>query len=238
MIEFTQEKFSGPLGLLLSMIESEEMDITEINLAKIADEYVAYIRSLADINPEELADFLVVAAKLLFIKSKALLPYLYADTEEDDSSDLEKQLRMYKEFIEASHKIKSIIESEQFLFVPPLVKSRRIASNLPSFSPPPKVTPAVLFEQFSKIIAGLAKRAEQKLPEQSLEPKMNIEEKIALIREMLLSKLKINFSKMLAAAENKTELIVSFLAVLELAKQRELIFDQEELFSEIHISSN
>jgi len=238
MIEFTQEKFSGPLGLLLSMIESEEMDITEINLAKIADEYVAYIRSLADINPEELADFLVVAAKLLFIKSKALLPYLYADSEEDDSGDLEKQLRMYKEFIEASHKIKSIIESEQFLFVPPLVKSRRIASNLPSFSPPPKVTAPVLFEQFTKILAGLAKRAEEKLPEQSLEPKMNIEEKIALIREMLLSKLKINFSKMLAAAENKTELIVSFLAVLELAKQRELIFDQEELFSEIHISSN
>jgi|SRR5680860_1593 len=238
MIEFTQEKFSGPLGLLLSLIESEEMDITEINLAKIADEYVLYIRSLADINPEELADFLVVAAKLLFIKSKALLPYLYADSEEDDSSDLEKQLRMYKEFIEASKQIKTIIESENFLFVPPLVKSRRLSSKLPAFSPPHKVTTPVLHEQFQKILANLAKRAEQKLPEQSLEPKMNIEEKIALIREMLISKIKINFSKLLASAENKTEMIVSFLAVLELAKQRELIFYQDELFSEIHISSN
>ncbi len=237
MIEFTTEKFSGPLGLLLSLIESEEMDITEINLAKIADEYVLYIRSLADINPEELADFLVVAAKLLFIKSKALLPYLYADSEEDDSGDLEKQLRMYKEFVEASQKIKTIIENDNFLFVPPLVKSRRISSSLPAFSPPPKATPPVLHEQFKKILAGLAKRAEQKLPEQSLEPKMNIEEKIALIREMLLKKIKVNFSRLLASAENKTEMIVSFLAVLELAKQRELIFDQDELFSEIHISS-
>ncbi|MFA6417283.1 MAG: segregation/condensation protein A [Patescibacteria group bacterium] len=237
MIEFTQEKFSGPLGLLLSLIESEEMDITEINLAKIADEYVLYIRSLADINPEELADFLVVAAKLLFIKSKALLPYLYADSEEDDSGDLEKQLRMYKEFVEASQKIKTIIENDNFLFVPPLVKSRRISSNLPAFSPPPKVTAPVLHEQFKKILAMLVKRTEQKLPEQNLEPKMNIEEKIALIRELLLNKIKINFSKLLATAENKTEMIVSFLAVLELAKQRELIFDQDELFSEIHISS-
>lgn len=237
MMEFTQEKFSGPLGLLLSMIESEEMDITEINLAKIADEYVAYIKTLADINPEELADFLVVAAKLLFIKSKALLPYLYADSEEDDSGDLEKQLRMYKEFVEASQKIKKIIENDNFLFVPPLVKSRRLSSNLPTFSPPQKVTAPVLHEQFKKILALLAKRAEQKLPEQSLEPKMNIEEKIELIREMLLKKIKVNFSRLLAAAENKTEMIVSFLAVLELAKQRELIFDQDELFSEIHISS-
>jgi segregation and condensation protein A len=237
MIEFTQEKFSGPLALLLALIESEEMDITEINLAKIADEYVLYIRSLADINPEELADFLVVAAKLLFIKSKALLPYLYADTEEDDSGDLEKQLRMYKEFIAASQKIKTIIETENFLFVPPLVKTRRVASEVPTFSPPLKVNATLLNAQFKKILADLAKRVEKKLPEQSLEPKMNIEEKIALIRQMLVDKIKINFSKMLASAANKTEMIVSFLAVLELAKQRELIFDQDELFSEIHISS-
>ncbi|MFA7088208.1 MAG: segregation/condensation protein A, partial [Patescibacteria group bacterium] len=71
MMEITTEKFSGPFGLLLTLIESEEMDITEVSLAKIADEYVNYIRAAQDINPEEMADFLVIAAKLLFIKSKA-----------------------------------------------------------------------------------------------------------------------------------------------------------------------
>ena len=150
MMEFTQEKFSGPLDLLLSMIESEEMDITEINLAKIADEYVSYIQSLTDIDPEELADFLVVAAKLLFIKSKALLPYLYIDDDEDDTGDLERQLKMYKEFIEASKKVKEILESENFLFIPPLVKSRRVQSNLPAFSPPMKVNATLLNAQFKK----------------------------------------------------------------------------------------
>jgi segregation and condensation protein A len=238
MIEFTTEKFSGPLGLLLSLIESEEMDITEINLAKIADEYVAYVRAAANISPEELADFLVVAAKLLYIKSKALLPYLYADVEEEEGDDLEKQLRMYKEFIEASKKVKDIIAQEKFLYLPPITKSRRVQIAEPTFSPPTKITGIILAEQFKKILADLAKRQEAKLPEEKLEPKMNIEEKISLIRKMLFDKVRVNFSKLLRSATNKTEMIVSFLAVLELAKQKELIFEQDELFSEIHITSN
>jgi len=172
----------------------------------------------------------------LFIKSKALLPYLYIDDDEDDTGDLERQLKMYKEFIEASKKVKEILESENFLFIPPLVKSRRVQSNLPAFSPPMKVNATLLNAQFKKILADLIKRLEKKLPEESLEPKMNIEEKISLIREMLVNKIRVNFSKLLFSAKNKTEMIVSFLAVLELAKQRELVFEQDELFSEIHIS--
>lgn len=235
MMDFTTEKFSGPLGLLLSLIESEEMDITEIALAKIADQYVNYIRSATDIDPEELADFLVVAAKLLFIKSKALLPYLYSAEEEEEIDDLEKQLRMYKEFVKASLQVKAQIAKRSFLFLPPLIKNRRGQFNLPVFSPPAKLTPALLQEQFLKIIAALEKQREAKLPEERLEPKINIEEKISLIKKLLLDKLRVNFSKLLASAATKTEVIVSFLAVLELAKQKELSFEQEELFSEIYL---
>jgi segregation and condensation protein A len=237
MMEFTQEKFSGPLGLLLSLIESEEMDITEINLAKIADEYVAYIRSATDqIDPEELADFLVVAAKLLFIKSKALLPYLYTAEDEEEIDDLERQLKMYKEFIAASQKIKELIAKKNFLFLPPLLKNRRAQFNLPVFTAPTKVTPEILQLVFARVLANLEKRREEKLPERILEPKINIEEKIALIKKMLVDKIKINFSRLLQSASTKTEVIVSFLAVLELAKQNELIFEQEELFGDIQIN--
>lgn len=235
MIDFTLEKFSGPLGLLLSLIESEEMDITEIALAKIADQYVAHVREATDISPEELADFLVVAAKLLFIKSKALLPYLFTAEEEEEIDDLEKQLRMYKEFVSASQKVKEQIAKEAFLFLPPLVKNRRGQFNLPVFSPPAKLEAAVLAEQLRRIIENLAKKQEEKLPEEKLEPKISIDEKISLIKRMLIDKIKVNFSRLLAAAQSKTEIIVSFLAVLELAKQKELSFEQDELFSEIHI---
>ena len=236
MIEFTTEKFSGPLGLLLSLIESEEMDITEVNLAKIADEYVNYIRGAIDINPEEMADFLVVAAKLLFIKSKALLPYLYTAEEAEEIDDLEKQLRMYKEFVEASKKIKELIEQKHFLFLPPLIKNRRHQFNLPVFSPPTKLTPDILRDVLIRIITLLEKKQEEKLPEEILEPKINLEERIAWIKKMLLDKIRINFSKLLQSAQTKTEIVVNFLAILELAKQKELIFEQAELFSEIHLS--
>lgn len=238
MIEFTTEKFSGPLGLLLQLIEGEKLDITEINLAKIADQYVAHLRSLEDTDADEMADFLVIAAKLLLIKSKALLPYLYTEEDEQEIDDLEKQLKMYKEFIAASQKVKDIIAEEHFLFLPPLLKNRRSQFNLPVFSAPKKVNPDLLYSTILSILENLKKVAPEKLEERTLEPKINIEEKISLIRKLLLNKIKVNFSKILRSVETKTEVIVSFLAVLELAKQHELVFDQEELFSEIHISNN
>ncbi len=238
MMDFTTEKFSGPLGLLLSMIESEEMDITEIALAKIADEYVNYIRSASDIDPDEMADFLVIAAKLLFIKSKALLPYLYTAEDEQEVDDLERQLKMYKEFVAASQKIKGIIAEKKFLFLPPLLKNRRQQFNLPVFTAPVKINSDLMHEVFLKLLLALEKLKEEKLPESRLEPKISIDDKILQIKKMILDKARVNFSKLLETAENKTEIIVSFLAVLELAKQKELVFEQDELFGEINITRN
>ena len=241
MMDVATEKFSGPLGLLLSLIESEEMDITEIALAKIADDYVNYIRAAKDIDPEETADFLVIAAKLLFIKSKALLPYLYAAEVDDEVDDLEKQLRMYKEFVEASRKVKEAIASKRWLYLPLITgaKQRRSQFNLPTFSPPAKLQATLLRDKFLALLVGLEteleKRRAEKLPEATLEPKISIDERITAIRTLLLNKIKVNFSRFLESAGTRTEIIVSFLAVLELAKQRELVFDQTELFSEIHI---
>ena len=83
MINFKIDKFEGPLGLLVELIEKEEMDITEICLAKIADQYIDYIKNSKKMEPEGMADFFVVAAKLLLIKSRALLPFLTTEVEEE-----------------------------------------------------------------------------------------------------------------------------------------------------------
>jgi len=101
MMQIQIEKFSGPLDLLLKIVEQEDLDITQISLAKIADEYLRYLEKPGHIDPEDMADFLLVAAKLLVIKSRALLPNL-APEEEQEISELEAQLRMYKEFVEAA----------------------------------------------------------------------------------------------------------------------------------------
>ncbi|MGE5426121.1 MAG: segregation and condensation protein A [Bacillota bacterium] len=235
MIDFNTEKFQGPLGLLLQLIESEEMDITEIALAHIADQYVAYVEAAENIDPEEIADFLVIAARLLYIKSKALLPYLSDAEEEAELGDLERQLRMYKQFIEASQKVSGLISSDRMMFAPVFMKGgRRGPVPEQSFNPPNKVVPSDLETIWRQLLTRLAKK-EKKLPVAVLEPKVSIDERIAHIRTMLAEQLSISFQRFLERAETKVEVIVNILAVLELAKQRELVFEQEELFSEIRV---
>lgn len=236
MLEIKLEKFEGPLGILLKLIEQEELDITEIALAKIADEFLAYVENSNDIGPEEMADFLVMAARLLYIKSKALLPYLVSAEEEEEITELENQLKMYKEFVEASAKIAELVGKKEFLFSPLVINKnfRRAKKEKPSFIPPAGITQVLLHDRFEELLERLNKK-EEPLDESSLVGKISIDERIDYIRDMLGKKLRFSFSQFLKTAQSRTEIIVNFLAVLELAKQRELTFEQDELFSEIHV---
>lgn len=232
MIRIKLEKFEGPLGLLLQMIEAEEMDITQISLAKVADQYIEYIREAVNINPDEMADFLVVAAKLLLIKSKALLPYLFPE-EEEEIKEFEDQLRMYKEFIEASKKIEAILGKKRFSFSREFNR-KAVLKNINLFSPPKNINAPILADIFKSLISNII--PVEKMEEEVLERKINIEEKILAIEQMLVEKIKFSFTKLMEKAESKTEIIVSFLAMLELIKQRTIIVDQDDLFSEIMIN--
>lgn len=226
------EKFEGPLGLLLQLIEKEEMDITQISLAKIADQYIEYIKSCSAIKPEELADFLVVAAKLLLIKSRALLPFLKGEAEQE-IEEFEHQLKMYKEFLEAAKKIEALIGKKRFSFAREFNRKAFLASAH-IFSPPKNLSAAELSAVFSEIIRDI--KPAEILEEKNLEQIVNIEDKILAIQEILLEKIKISFSHVLASAKNKTEIIVSFLALLELIKQRDVMVSQGDLFGEIEIN--
>lgn len=226
------EKFKGPLSLLLQIIEKEEMDITEISLAKIADQYIEHIRSLSRTNPDEVADFLVVAAKLLLIKSKALLPYLQPE-EEEEIKELEDQLRMYKEFLDATKKVEAMIGKKKFMFAREFNR-KAILNNINLFSPPKNIKAEDLKMIFEDLL-GRIKPAD-KLEEEKLERKVSIDEKILEIQNILLDRIKISFNKVLAGAKDKTEIIVSFLAMLELVKQRDVRVNQEEIFGEIEIN--
>ncbi|NCB20709.1 MAG: hypothetical protein EOM88_02185 [Clostridia bacterium] len=236
MIDFQTEKFQGPLGLLLSMIEAQELDITEIALANIADQYAKYVEQAENIDPEEIADFLVLAARLLYIKSKALLPYLVNDEEQDNFDDLEKQLKMYQEFFKASLKVKEILKQDELMLAPMFSRIIRQEKHVEiKFSPPAKINQALLHQSFITILNSLKKRQAQKLPQEKMEHKVNIEDRINYIRALLAEQMSISFKKLLDKAESKVEVIVNILAVLELAKQRELEFEQIDLFSEIKV---
>ncbi|MDP2709219.1 MAG: ScpA family protein [bacterium] len=231
-VNFKIDKFEGPLGLLLQLIEKEELNITEISLAKIADQYIDYIKNRGAVKPEELADFLVVAAKLLLIKSRALLPFLKGEDEEE-IEEFEQQLKMYQEFLEAAKKLEAMIGKKRFSFArefnrQAILKSARV------FSPPKNLTAEEIRAVFGEIIRSI--KPAEKLEERNLEKTVSIEEKILSIQQTLLNKIKINFSHIMSGARNKTEMIVSFLALLELIKQKDVCVAQLEMFGEIEVS--
>ncbi len=218
------EQFSGPLDLLLQLIEGEELDITKISLATVADEYLGYIRTAEAINPEEMADFLVIAAKLILIKSKALLPEL----ELEEENDLEIQLKLYKEFLNASKKIDILIKKKNFCH-----SREKLPQGIePDFNPPKNLK----IDKISDIFSVVLKRLEPliRLPEETIKRVISIEERIANIRERITNKIQTTFHELVGRGD-KVEAIVSFLALLELVKQRTVVMDQDELFGDIQI---
>ena len=223
-------QFEGPLDLLLQLIEEQKMDITEVNLAEIADRYVERIRQNG-IGPEELADFLVIAAKLLLIKSKTLLPYLIREEEEAEIKDFENQLKIYKDFLEASKKVEAMLDERRYLFAREF--NKKSLSEEKFFYPPKNVTVQILKQVFKEIAGRL--KVEEKLDESILVKAINIEEKMSLIQNLLTRLQNVRFGHVLETAATRVEIIVSFLAMLELIKQRTILVKQEVLFEEIEI---
>ncbi|MBC8077542.1 MAG: segregation/condensation protein A, partial [Chloroflexales bacterium] len=128
---FHLPEFEGPLDLLLRLIERAELDITSIALAQVADEYLAHVRGLADPDPRALAEFLVIAARLLLIKSRALLPRtavagVVAAGGDADAEELAQQLKLYQQYKRAAEQLRASFDEERRLFVrqapPPVIE--------------------------------------------------------------------------------------------------------------------
>lgn len=223
------EHFEGPFDLLLQLIEENKLDITKISLSHITEEYIRILQKKTnEIPPYELADFLVVAAKLLLIKSKALMPYLLWD-EGEEEADLESQLRMYREYYEASKKIHKIFMSRRYSYF----REKFLLSGDIGFYPPLGVSQERLAAVFREIINELTPLVQ--LSKTVIRRTINIQEKISRIRDLILNDAQVNFSRILKEAKDKTEIIVSFLALLELMKQKEIAVYQGDNFQEIII---
>jgi len=219
------EEWQGPLDLLLQLIEQQEMDITKISLSQVADQFISYMNAKS-LQLEETADFLVVAAKLIYIKSKALLPTL--SLEDDDGIDLEKQLKMYKEYLEASKKIQKILHKKKFCF-----SKEKFPEGITGqvFYVPKSITASKLRNVFTQVIGRIKPILE--LPKKVIEKSIKLSERIQHIKDLIFREISTSFCKMLGNSQSKTEKIVSFLAVLELVKQKVINVEQNELFEDI-----
>ena len=225
------QQFEGPLDLLLQLIEEQKLEITEIALAEVTEQYIQVLNQAAkeQVRSDELADFLVIAARLLLIKSKALLPFLQFD-EEEDEEDLTKQLKIYKEYLEASKVVAKLIAKKHFTYS----REKLLLNQVIDFAPPPKLNKTRLTEVFSEIIRGL--QPILNLPTEVIRKTINIQEKIRQIRERIYQQATTQFSEILQEAKDKTEVIVSFFALLELIKQKTVAVKQDNVFGDITIS--
>lgn len=223
------EHFEGPLDLLLQLTEEQKLDITRVSLAKIADEYLEYIASAENITLEHLSDFLSVASRLILIKSKALLPTLeLTEEEEEEISDLEHQLAEYKKFKEASRKIAELFSGSQSAF-----SREGFLGQSVVFFPPENFGPENLAKTFSRILGEIP--LIEKLEEEMVREVLTLEEKIEHLQSTLKERAETSFSELVKNAKDKIEIVVSFLAMLEMVKQRIIHVEQGDLFSEIRL---
>jgi segregation and condensation protein A len=228
MFSVDTSAFQGPLSLLLELIESEEMDVSQVSLGQVTEAYLRHLEAHPGIAPEELADFLVVAAKLVLIKSRLLLPQL-PDMEETGPS-LESQLRMYREYAEAAKVVAGMLSASRVLFV---------RDKLPVFDvgfvPPEKFG---LEQLHATILAALKRLAPaHKLPNAAIEAAVSIHDKIAELRGILGKAERASFGDLTRSARSRTEVVVCFLALLELVKARSVKVEQRDRFSDITISA-
>lgn len=228
MYQIKLEKFEGPLDLLLQLIEGQKLPITEVSLSQVTDQYVEYIHTATAINPEEIADFLLVAAKLLYAKSKEILPSAIWE-EEEDAVDLTAQLKIYKEYHDASKLIDKMAKKEMFAYsrITPITHKAEVG-----FYPSSKITMVLMQELFTSTL----KRLEPiiYIPKTIIEKTITITEKIREIKEAIKEAVSMDFRNLLKKG-GKTDTIMSFLAMLELIKQRDIDVDQGALFDTITI---
>lgn len=223
------EKFEGPLDLLLQLIEQERLDITEISLAHVTEQFLQILRSRSDLRPQELAGWLNIAAKLLVIKSKVLVPSLEIEEEEqEDVTSLAWQLYYYKCFKEAARSLRTFDQG----MLKSWGREASFAEKI-SFYPDPSLTTETLRDAMRYLAKTLAEIT--KLPEKVLEEVVTITEKIDHVQRQIAEKVEMRLRDLLKSAKSKTEVIVTFLALLELTKQKILTIEQEAIFSDIII---
>lgn len=222
--------YEGPLDLLLNLIERSELDITKLSLALVTDQFIEYMHRLQDNAPEEISAFLVIAARLIQIKSETLLPRppVRDQDEVDDGELLAHQLLIYKRFKEISNwlQVREGIGYHTHLRLAP---THKYEGNLDLNG----ITLSDLFAAAQTILL---------LPDQRLTldtvvkaPRITIREKIAIIADFLKQFKQGTFQQLLPGDYVRLDVVVTFLALLELVKRSLIYTHQDNLFAEISI---
>ncbi|MFH1847549.1 MAG: segregation/condensation protein A [Candidatus Omnitrophota bacterium] len=228
--------FEGPLDLLLFLIKKEKIDIYDIPILKITDQYIEYLDLMKMLDLEIAGEFLVMAATLVHIKSKLLLPQEedgLLEEEEDPREDLVRRLLEYKKYKEAALSLREMHEESKNIFMRKGEggKGKIISAEGEEYF---EASLFDLITAFKKVLGKVSKKAFHKV----IKNRFTVRDKIHEIYHMFTKRSVVRFFSLFQDANDKDEMIVTFLAVLELVKMREIFIVQKEMFEEFEIIRN
>lgn len=231
------EVFEGPLDLLLYLIKKEEVDIYEVNLTKLATQFIEYIDTMRMLDLEVAGEFLVMAATLMYIKSKELLPVEQQvqteaeDEGEDPRWELIRQLVEYKKFKDAAARLQELETAQENVY-PRQPGKLEFVSETPLAKT--QVSIFDLLNAVNSVLQRLSKKEDSS--REIFEDKWSVSEKIELVLNLISEKPRVRFSELFAEASSRPEVICTFLALLELIRLKQLVCVQPDTFGEIEIT--
>ncbi|MDP7011053.1 MAG: segregation/condensation protein A [Verrucomicrobiota bacterium] len=234
------EVFEGPLDLLLYLVKKEEVDIYEVNLTRIAREFVEYVDLMREFDIEIAGEFLVMASTLMYIKSKELLPVEQQvqgdddDENEDPRWELIRKLVEYKKFKDAADNLETLEHRQEDVY--PRLPAKQ------TFEMPEDRGPRVEVNIFDLINAvnDVIKRVEFRAGSENeiYDEQFTVPEKMAVIHERIGRRKSFKFGELFAAAASRQEVVATFLAMLEMIRLGQIKITQDAVFGEIMIIEN
>jgi segregation and condensation protein A len=220
--------YSGPLDLLIDLIERRKLLINDISLASVTDEYMAYVAGLEENPLRETAEFIVLAATLLLLKSRSLLPILeLTETEEENIENLEERLKHYQIYRNAGKIIESIFGKHVSY------EKRYVPDREPIFLPDRYTELSKLQNAMHDVLANLPKKEVK--PKVKVRTVVSLEEMMGRLKERIERQLSFKFKELTGDSPERTTIIVGFLAVLEMVKQGGILVSQSARFTDIEI---
>ncbi len=227
--ELSLENFKGPLEKLLELIEEKKLEIKEISLAQVTEDFLKYLESIKEVPPAVLADFVVVASRLVLIKSKSLLPELpLTEEEESDIKELEERLLLYKTFKEAEKHLQKLWQGKKHSFARPYFL--HMAGLPPVFYPAKNVTPDSMRHALEILYQGIERFTHAQVSIRTTI--ISLEKKMEEVLRRIASFAETSFGS-LTESKSKAELVVVFLAILHLAREQLISLEQNSQFSDI-----
>ncbi|HEY2328884.1 MAG TPA: segregation/condensation protein A, partial [Verrucomicrobiae bacterium] len=231
------EVFEGPLDLLLYLIKKEEVDIYEVNLTKLATQFIEYVDLMRQFDLEVAGEFLVMASTLMYIKSRELLPVdqqVVVENEEegeDPRFELIRQLVEYKKFKDAAAQLQTLEERQENVYP-------RLPGKIEFQSEAAPAKPEVgIFDLLNAVNSVLRRFAEKTSGQREIyEDKWTVSEKMEFVLKTITERTTVRFSELFATAANRAEVVCTFLALLELIRLKQLACAQPEPFAEIEVT--